>query len=143
MKCSDSGIEFIKQFEGFRSTPYNDVGGKPTVGYGHLVRQGERFDTPLSDATATALLCDDLLAAEACIEDCVDVTLTQPQFDALCSFTYNLGCVRLRNSTLLRYLNRGIFDLAADELLKWNKVGLTPVAGLSARRAAEREMFLS
>lgn len=143
MKCSDSGIEFIKQFEGFRSTPYNDVGGKPTVGYGHLVRQGERFDTPLSDATATALLCDDLLAAEACIEDCVDVTLTQPQFDALCSFTYNLGCVRLRNSTLARYINRGMYDLAANEFLRWDHVAGTVIPGLTRRRAAERGLFLS
>lgn len=142
MRCSDAGIEFIKLREGFRSKPYNDVGGKPTVGYGHLIRPGESFGT-LSESQATALLCTDLFDAEACIWDCVMVDITQQAFDALCSFIYNVGCTRFRGSTMLRYINGAMFDLAANEFGRWNKVGTQPVDGLTHRRELERELFLS
>lgn len=140
MRCSDTGIELIKEFEGFRSETYDDIGGKPTVGYGHLVRSGDSFGS-LTEAQATALLCEDLVAAEACIEDCVEVALTQNQFDALCSFVFNLGCTRLRGSSLLRLLNKGAYDLAANEFQKWCKVGQCQVDGLLRRRLAEKLLF--
>lgn len=140
MKCSDTGIELIKEFEGFRSETYDDIGGKPTVGYGHLVRSDDSFGS-LTETQATALLCEDLLVAEACIEDCVDVPLTQNQFDALCSFVFNLGCLKLRGSTLLRHLNNGAYDLAANEFQKWCRVGQNQVDGLLRRRIAERLLF--
>jgi lysozyme len=140
VRCSDAGIALIKEFEGFQPQLYDDLGGKPTVGYGHLVRSGESFSR-LSESEATSLLCADLVTAEACIEDCVDVALTQNQFDALCSFVFNLGCLKLRGSTLLRYLNKGAYDLAANEFEKWCKCGQNQVDGLLRRRLAEKLLF--
>lgn len=140
MRCSDTGIALIKQFEGFQPEPYDDLGGKPTVGFGHLVKQGESFSR-ISESQATSLLCSDLVTAEACIEDCVEVPLSQNQFDALCSFVFNLGCVRLRGSSLLRLLNKGAYDLAANEFQKWCKCGQNQVDGLLRRRLAEKLLF--
>lgn len=140
MRCSDAGINLIREFEGFQPKPYDDIGGKPTVGYGHLIKQGESF-SQISESQATSLLCSDLVTAEACIEDCVDVALTQNQFDALCSFVFNLGCLKLRGSTLLRILNKGAYDIAADEFPKWSRVGQNQVDGLLRRRLAEKLLF--
>ena len=140
MKCSDVGIELIKQFEGLALEPYDDVGGKLSVGYGHLIKQGESF-SQISESQATSLLCSDLVTAEACIEDCVDVPLTQNQFDALCSFVFNLGCLKLRGSTLLRMLNKGAYDIAAEEFPKWCRCGQNQVEGLLRRRLAEKLLF--
>jgi len=140
VRCSDAGIALIKEFEGFQPQPYDDLGGKPTVGFGHLIKQGESF-SQISESQATSLLCSDLVTAEACIEDCVDVPLTQNQFDALCSFVFNLGCLKLRGSTLLRHLNNGAYDLAADEFQKWCRVGQNQVEGLLRRRLAEKLLF--
>ncbi len=140
MKCSDAGIRIVQEFEGFQPVVYDDIGGKLTIGYGHLIKAGESFST-LTESQATALLCQDLVTAESCIEDCVDVTLTQNQFDALCSFVYNMGCMRIRGSTLLRLLNNGTYDLAAAEFPKWSRVGQNQVDGLLRRRLAERLLF--
>ena len=71
------------------------------------------------------------------------VKLNQNQFDALVSFTYNLGAGALGSSTLLGKLNRGDFEGAADEFPKWNKAGGKVLNGLVKRRAAERSLFLS
>ena len=140
MKASDRAIRLISEFEGFASEPYDDVGGKPTIGYGHLIRKGESF-TRVDEAEATRLLCDDLEVAEACVESCVDVALTQGQFDALVSLTFNLGCARLKSSSLLKYLNAGQYAKAADEFPKWCRVGAKQVPGLLRRRLAEQLLF--
>jgi len=140
VKASDRAIRLIAEFEGFASEPYDDVGGKSTIGYGHLIRKGESF-TRIDEAEATRLLCDDLEVAEACVESCVDVALTQGQFDALCSFVFNLGCARLKSSSLLKYLNAGQYAKAADEFPKWCRVGAKQVPGLLRRRLAEQLLF--
>lgn len=142
MKASDAGIALIKEFEGFRESVYKDVGGLPTIGYGHLVHVGELFGT-LTEAEATALLCCDLEIAEACIEAAVDVDLQQCQFDALCALVFNIGCSNFKRSTLLQKLNRGDYIGASEEMPKWSRVGLNQVAGLLRRREAEKAMFLS
>ena len=140
MKASDRAIRLICEFEGFASEPYDDTGGKSSIGYGHLVRKGESF-TRIDEAEATRLLCVDLQDAEACVESCVDVDLTQSQFDALCSFVFNLGCARLRSSTLLKLLNASDYAGAAAEFPKWCRVGTKQVPGLLRRRLAEQLLF--
>lgn len=140
MKVSDRGINLVREFEGFSPTPYADVGTKQTIGIGHLIRKGETF-TCLTESEAVALLCRDLEAAEACVGDAVDVDLTQNQFDALCSFVFNLGCGAFRGSTLLKLLNAGATDRAAMEFDKWSRVGQNQVDGLLRRRIAERLLF--
>jgi lysozyme len=139
VKVSDSGIQLVHEFEGFSARAYPDVGGKATIGIGHLIRKGEVFDK-LTEAEAVALLCKDLEFAEACIEDSVDVPLTQNQYDALASFVFNLGCAAFKGSTLLKRINAGD-PKASDEFRKWCKVGQNQVTGLLRRRIAEQLLF--
>ena len=82
-------------------------------------------------------------AADA-VDDLVDVELTQQQYDALCSFIYNVGREAFRNSTLLKMLNQGkaIKDIA-PQFDRWIRAGGNVLPGLVKRRAAEREMFES
>jgi lysozyme len=80
---------------------------------------------------------------EKCIANCVSVSLTQGQYDALCSFVFNLGCMALRNSTLLRKLNASDNLGAAEEFKKWDHAGGRVLAGLTIRRAKEAQLFLA
>lgn len=140
MKCSDRGITLIKQFEGCRVEVYDDIGQKPTIGYGHLCKAGERFSR-LTESEATSLLCSDLISAEACIEDSLEVAVSQNQFDALVSLVFNIGCPAFAGSTLLRLLNLGDYGGAADQFTRWDRVGRKEVDGLLRRRLAEQALF--
>ena len=103
----------IKNHEGLRLTAYKDGGGVWTIGYGHTgsdVREG--LTIPLSEAER--LLTRDLRVAEGHVNDAVKVKLTQNQFDALVSFTYNLGGGAFRSSTLLKLLNAGDYEWALE-----------------------------
>lgn len=142
MRVSDAGIEFIKDFEKFEAIPYKDAVGIPTVGYGHVIRKGEKFLSPLTESEATELMCRDLMDPEACVSAMVEVPLEQCQFDALCSFAFNVGCERLEGSTLLKMLNAGDYRGAADQFLRWDKAKGKTLRGLTRRRQAERAMFL-
>lgn len=140
MKTSEQGITLIKQFESLALTTYLDVAGKPTIGWGHLVKPGETF-TILTPQQADDLLQKDLAWAEQAINQLVTVTLTQGQFDALVDFTFNLGTGALRSSTLLKRLNEGNYDVAADNFQRWVYAGGNQSAGLVRRRAAEWALF--
>jgi lysozyme len=143
LKVSEVGIKLIQDFEGCSLVPYADIVGKMTIGYGHLIRPEDRFNPPLTHGQAVALLCDDLEKFESWVLGAVTVDINQNQFDALVSFTFNLGPGALQKSTLLRKLNGGDYSGAADEFLKWCKAGGKEVAGLLRRRKAERELFLT
>lgn len=140
MKVSNNGLDLIKQFEGFSATPYKDVVGKSTIGYGHLIKKGEAF-TRVSIEQATELLKEDCAIAETCVNTNVKTNLNQNQFDALVSFVYNLGCGAFKASTLLKDLNRGEFEKASNEFHKWNHAGGRVVRGLSIRRKKEELLF--
>lgn len=142
MKTSENGIQLIREFEGCRLTPYEDTAGKLTVGIGHLIQSGEHFET-ITEQQAEDLLKNDLEAAESAVCQCLNVDVTQNQFDALVSFVFNLGGKRLLMSTLLEYLNNGELQKAADEFLKWCHVGTDVSEGLLRRREAERALFLA
>lgn len=143
MKISDAGIRAIQDFEGFSRDRYADSAGLPTIGYGHLIRPHENIPERITQAYATVLLRQDLNVAEACVNRLVRVELTQQQYDALVSFTFNLGCGALSKSTLLKRLNAGDHHAAAREFLKWVYAGGRKVEGLMNRRVAERAMFSS
>lgn len=131
----------IKTAEGLRLTAYLDGGGVWTIGYGHTgadVRGG--LTIPLSEAER--LLTRDLRVAEGHVNDAVKVKLTQNQFDALVSFVYNVGGGAFRSSTLLKLLNAGDYEGAANQLPRWNKDNGKVVKGLTNRRHEERELFL-
>jgi GH24 family phage-related lysozyme (muramidase) len=143
MKTSDKGIEQIKSFEGFRAMPYDDVVGKLTVGYGHLIVPGDGCvaGSPITMGQATELLRKDLHTAEEAVNSC-GVELTQNEFDALVSFTYNLGTGAFQRSTLLKLLKTGNKVAASGEFPKWSMAGGKEVPGILKRRHAEQDCFL-
>ena len=144
MKTSDRGINLIAEFEGFESRIYNDAAGYATIGFGHLLKPGEhaRFKNGISRQEGVQLLREDIKVAEKAVSEYTDVDLSQNEFDALVSFTFNLGGGAFRRSTLLRKLNEGDRAEAADQLLRWNRAGGRVLRGLTRRREAERTMFL-
>lgn len=145
MNTSQSGINLIKGFEGKRLTAYDDGVGVWTIGYGTIkypnglrVKKGDTC----TDTQAESYLKNDLVKFESAINRLVKVPLNQNQFDALSSFTYNLGETNLSKSTLLRKLNSKDYKGAADQFLVWNKAGGRVLTGLVRRREAERNLFL-
>uniref|UniRef100_A0A6M3XRR4 Putative glycoside hydrolase n=1 Tax=viral metagenome TaxID=1070528 RepID=A0A6M3XRR4_9ZZZZ len=142
MQVSRDGIELITYFEGFRSLPYLDAAGHPTVGVGHLVRPGEDFSGGVTPDQARELLRLDLQDAESAVNRLIYIDLEQHQFDALVSFTFNLGGGALQRSTLRRCVNRGNHQEAADQFLRWVYAGGRKLRGLELRRMAERLMYL-
>ena len=146
MQTSDKGIALIKQFEGCKLTAYRDSVGVWTIGYGWtqpVDGKPIRAGMTIKQETAERLLKTGLVSYESDVSRLVKVGLTQGQFDALVSFTYNLGARSLSTSTLLRKLNAGDYAGAADEFLRWNKAGGKVLNGLTSRREAERALFLS
>ena len=146
MQTSDKGISLIKQFEGCKLTAYQDSVGVWTIGYGWtqpVDGKPIRAGMTIKQETAELLLKTGLVSYESDVSRLVKVGLTQGQFDALVSFTYNLGARSLSTSTLLRKLNAGDYAGAADEFLRWNKAGGKVLTGLTRRREAERALFLS
>ena len=146
MQTSDKGIALIKQFEGCKLTAYQDSVGVWTIGYGWtkpVDGKPIRAGMTIKQETAERLLKTGLVSYESDVSRLVKVGMTQGQFDALVSFTYNLGARSLSTSTLLRKLNAGDYAGAADEFLRWNKAGGKVLNGLTRRREAERALFLS
>ncbi|MDI3229237.1 lysozyme [Serratia marcescens] len=146
MNISKSGIELIKRFEGLRLKAYQDSVGVWTIGYGWTqpvdgkkIGLGMQIDL----ATADRLLKCGVVQYEQGVNQLVKVHITQGQFDALVSFAYNLGLRSLSTSTLLQKLNARDTQGAADQFGRWVNAGGKRLDGLVARRAAEREMFLS
>lgn len=146
-----AGLSLVKEFEGFVPKWYPDAayGWKvPTIGYGHTDAAGNpKYATNkglvLSEADATDILRNDVQKYADAVSNAVKVPLTDNQFDALVSFTYNLGPGNLNKSTLLRKLNAGDYDGAANEFGKWVKAGGKTLNGLVRRRKAEADLFRS
>ncbi len=141
MHLSEDGLELIKRSEGFREHLYLDVAGFPTIGYGHLVKAPESFPNGIAEPHAASILATDVQQAEQAVSRMVKVALTQGQFDALVDFCFNLGAGRLAASTLLRELNAGHHETAAQQLLSWDRAAGVVNYGLKARREAELKLW--
>jgi GH24 family phage-related lysozyme (muramidase) len=143
-KTGEAGKKLIKDFEGFRAVAYLCPAGVWTIGYGTTKINGKPVSkkTKITSQEADLFLEQDLKTFEDVVNHSVTVELNQNQFDALVSFVYNLGSGNLKKSTLLKKLNVGLFNEAADEFLKWDKAAGKRLAGLTRRRNAERELFL-
>lgn len=144
MKISDNGLSLIEKFEGCRLAAYPDpaTGGEPwTIGYGHT--DGVNKNDSITQSQADQFLREDLAPIYTTIDRCVKRTVNQNQFDALCSFIFNVGVGNFTRSTLLNKLNNGDFRGASDEFLRWNRAAGRVMLGLTRRRAAERTLFLS
>jgi lysozyme len=141
MNFSVAGMELLKKSEGFRNRVYKDVAGIPTIGYGHRLLHSDSFPNGIDDLQAANLLACDVRDAEQAVERLVKVPLTQGQFDALVDFTFNLGAGRLASSDLLKSLNAGRYDDAAEQLLRWDHAVGEEYAPLKARREAEAALW--
>ncbi len=134
-----------RAFEGLRLTPYADAAGFQTIGYGHRVMHGEVLPHPFTIESANDLLTADLHTACSAVGEMVHVPLTGNQLDALTDFCYNLGAATLLHSTLLRELNAGNYDAAANELLVWDHARVDGaekvLPGLQLRRETEHALW--
>ena len=139
VETSKNGIELIKDFEGRRLVAYQDSVGVWTIGYGHTKTAHE--DKLIIKSTADRLLAEDLAEFEKYVDTYVTVALTQNQFDALVSWTFNLGPGNLKESTMLKKLNQGLYAEVPDEMRRWNKAGGKVLEGLIRRREAEAKLF--
>jgi lysozyme len=157
MNLSDKAIEMIKHHEGVRQKPYRCPAKLWTVGVGHVLypEQGklkidERDGVRLNDADnrtfsmeeVNAILKSDLARFERGVVLFCPVRLTGGQFDALVSFSFNVGLGTLQRSTLRQKVLRGDMEGAAEELLKYCKAGGKILKGLENRRKDERALFL-
>ena len=140
MKPSGSCRALIRQFEGCRLQAYLDSAGVPTIGVGHT--RGVKMGDHCTVQQADMWLSQDLEDAAAAVASLVKVPLTQDQFDALTSFTYNLGVRRLAESTLLLLLNKGDYVGASGQFMLWVHAGGKVLDGLVKRRAAEAKLFM-
>lgn len=138
-----SGLSLIKEFEGFSADIYLDAAGLPTIGYGHLLRAGEDkiFRRGISHEAAITLLIKDVEASERAVLRLIAVPLSDGQFDALVSFTFNLGAGALQRSTLRRKVNREDHHDVPAEFRKWVWAGGKKLKGLIRRRHAEALLY--
>lgn len=137
MKTSENGLALLEFREGSRNKAYRDTKGIWTIGVGHTgpeVHQGLVW----TDEQIKAALATDVVTAENCINDHVEVPLSQEQFDALVSFVFNVGVTQFVESTLLKKLNVGDYEGAAKQFDRW----VIPVE-VTGRRMSEKKQFLS
>tara|TARA_R110002050_G_scaffold178087_2_gene311297 strand:- start:25 stop:453 length:429 start_codon:yes stop_codon:yes gene_type:complete len=139
MTPSNDCIDMVKHFEGFKAVAYLCPANVWTIGYGRTknVKDGDITSMP----QATRDLEEELVEFGNQVQRVVDVELSQNEFDALTSWTYNLGVGNLQSSTLLKKLNAGDKDSVPSEMLRWNKAAGKVLAGLTTRRQAEADLW--
>jgi len=148
-QISQAGLGFVEAEEGCVLHVYPDAIGRPTVGTGRLLagmtlaQAYAAYPNGITQAQADAFLLADMQVAANAVNAAVTVPLSQNQFDALCSFTFNLGAGSLNSSTLLRLLNSGDYDGAAAQFHVWDMAGGQVLTGLYKRRVAESRIFAS
>ena len=144
---SEKGLSLVRQFEGLRAAAYKCSAGVWTIGYGHT--QQVKAGQVITKAQADAFLQLDISKADATIQRLVKVPINQNERDALASFIFNLGAGAFESSTLLKKINEGDKQSAANEFLKWDKFRnpvtkkLETLTGLTKRRVAEKSLFES
>ncbi len=142
MRINEAGLKIIKRNEGLRLHAYRCPAGVWTIGYGHTGPAAKRGNI-ITEERADLLLRNDVAYFEDAVSGLVTVPLNGNQFSALVSFTFNLGEAHLAESTLLRTLNAGDPEGAANEFPRWNRAGGKVLPGLERRRDEERALFLT
>ena len=158
VKVSDKCIKMIKHHEGVRTKPYQCPALLWTVGVGHVIDPSHAkltldgrkqvgipagWDRVLSNEEVDNILKTDLARFEQGVTRLCPVPLTQGQFDALVSFSFNVGLGNLQRSSIRMKVNRGDMEGAADGFLDWTKAGGKVLKGLVNRRNDERALFMS
>jgi len=149
MICTQRAVELVKRYEGLATKAYRCPAGVLTIGYGHT--KNVQANDVITERAATRLLENDLRNVSINITSALnaaEIHITQNQFDALCSFAFNVGVSALIKSTLWKRLESGNLTAAADQFLRWNKAKnadgeYIELKGLTRRREAERALFLS
>ena len=139
---TQEGIDLIKRFEGFSPNVYFCPAGYPTIGYDHVVKSHEDFSAGIDETQAEELLHQDAQIAERAALRLITVPLTDGQFDALVSFTYNLGSGVLQRSTLRRVINRENHHNVPAQFMRWVWAGGRKLRGLVRRREAEATLYI-
>ena len=139
MKISQEGISLIKKFEGCEYNAYKCAADVLTIGYGHTkdVKEGDL----VTQQEAENLLTKDLEEFEGYVLDAVEMPMIQHQFDAMVSWTFNLGPNNLKSSSMLTVLNKGDSEDVPAQIKRWNKAGGKVLEGLTRRREAEALLF--
>lgn len=144
-RVSRGAIELIKRFEGYRRNAAQLPDGRWMIGYGHTLTAREGAE--VSEPDAEALLVYDLIAVQHAVNESVYAPLSQNQFDALCSFAFNVGLDNFRRSQVLKRLNAGAHVQAACAMELWRKVDFEGerivLDALVRRRASEKALFLA
>lgn len=158
MKVSSKCIQQIKQDEGVKARAYQCPALLWTIGVGHVIDPTHArvpfadrkqlpipsgWDRVLSNDEIDEILRKDLARFESGVLRLIKVPMTQGQFDALVSFSFNVGLGNLQNSTLRMKINRGDYEGAAEQFLVWTKAGGKVLKGLVIRRTHEKDMFES
>ena len=154
MQMSEHGLELLEQWEGFELKVYKDSAGLPTIGVGHLLTKSEltsgkivinglpvQYADGLTDQQSLDLLSQDVKPAAQAVNTSVKVPLNQNQFDALVSFTFNVGVAAFSGSTLVKVLNQKQYGEVPNQLLRWVRSGGQVVQGLVNRRQNEISLW--
>ena len=146
MSVSNKGVDLICELEGKRLAAYDDGVGVWTIGFGTIkypngvrVKKGDTCTLE----QAKEYMRHDLIEFEHTVNSSVKVPLNQNQFDALVSLAYNIGSNAFKSSTLVKKLNTGDYQGAADQFDVWVNAGGKRIQGLVNRRDREKLLFLS
>jgi lysozyme len=140
---TDDGLEIIMHHEGFVPEVYNCPAGIPTIGYGHVVLKGESFDNGISKEQGMEILRKDVEIAERAVLRLCSVPLEDEQFDALVSWTFNLGSGTLQRSTLRQCVLREDHEEVPRQMKRWVYSGGKKLKGLIRRRDDEAQLYAS
>lgn len=140
-QITDTGMALIRRFEGFSAIPYRCPGGYETIGYGHVIYDDEEFSEPITEQEAAKLLRRDVQHAEGAVLRYIAVPLSDGQFDALVSFTFNVGAGALQRSTLRRRVNRQAHARVPAEFMRWVWADGRKLPGLVRRRRSEAALY--
>jgi lysozyme len=150
MKLSQKGTDLIKRAEGFIDRIYKDGGNHFSIGYGtYLQHRPDLYEKykdgrVISEPEAARLLQEHVNSVSLpTVLSSVKVPLNQNQLDALICLCYNIGNGVFGSSTLVKKLNSGDYQGAANQFLVWNKINGKPHPHLTARREEERKLFLT
>jgi lysozyme len=138
-KINQEGLDLIKRFEGLRLNSYQCTAGKWTIGYGHT--NAVHPNETITEEEAEDLLKQDIRNSEDTVNRSVKMEINSNQFSALVSFVFNIGSQAFRSSTMLRKINEGHMDRAANEFMRWVYVDSEISNGLVKRRKAEQLLF--
>lgn len=140
MQTNKEGLEIINSFESCRLAAYlPTLDDKWTIGFGHT--EGVKEGDVCTQKEAEDWRQQNLAEAELAVERNVSVALNENEFSALVCLVFNIGRGNFRKSSLLRLLNEGDYNAAAEEFKKWNRQAGKVVKGLTRRRAAEALLF--